>query len=166
MARGKIGPSRPLRLLTVGVVVLWSLLQVVPRAMAHAELREAVPAVGAAYRWNRPPEVRLGFTQSLEGADNAIIVTRQDFSTLPTEPAWLDPNDPTTIVVTLPSLAPDTYSVNWRTVSVDGHTLEGSYSFTVMAHWWLFVPWGGAALLVLLALTLLIRRLKPSRRSR
>lgn len=166
MARGKIGQSRTLRLLTVGGVVLWLLLQVVPRALAHAELREAVPAVGAAYRWNRPTEVRLRFTQSLEGADNAIIVTRQDFSTLPTEPAWLDPNDPTTLVVRLPNLAPDTYSVNWRTVSVDGHTLEGSYSFTILARWRLFVPWGSTVLLVLLALTLLIRRLKPSRRSR
>ena len=108
-------------------------LLVVPFAFAHAELSEASPAIGSVYRWNRPTEVRLTFTQQLQETGNSIIVTNRQFKEMHEGSTQLDPDDPYTIFVRLGPLSNGTYTVNWETKSVDGHSLQGSYEFTLFS---------------------------------
>jgi copper transport protein len=44
-----------------------------------------------------------------------------------------DTTDAQTLIGDLPHLAPAEYQVDWRVVSADGHPVEGSYRFTVLA---------------------------------
>lgn len=101
-----------------------------PLVWAHAELREAVPEPGALFRWERPDEVRLRFTQKLESA--SIIVTNRQFESFQAMPAQISSSNPRETFVPLEPLQPGTYTVNWGVKSDDGHTLEGGYDFTVL----------------------------------
>lgn len=122
------------RLLVILMVVglAWAGVSV---AYAHAELRESYPAIGGEYRWERPSEIRLRFTQAVELEGSSITLTNRQFQVQPTGELQLDPNDNTTLVVDIladPFLGVGTYTVNWKTASVDGHTIQGSYDFTLL----------------------------------
>lgn len=145
-----------LALLLSGLVLL-----IVPEVLAHAELREADPDIGAIYRWQRPTEVRLSFTQKLEETGNSIIVTNRNFEEVQQGSAQLDPEDPYTMLVVLPALPAATYTVNWETSSVDGHGLKGSYDFTLFSREPIVTRI--VAVIVLLAMGILVysRRAKP-----
>ena len=43
----------------------------------------------------------------------------------------VDPEDGKQIDVSLPELAPGTYRVHWRVLSVDSHVNEGNFTFDV-----------------------------------
>lgn len=103
-------------------------------AYAHAELREAYPPIGAAYRWERPSEIRLSFTQAVELVGSSITLTNHQFVVQPTGELRKGADDSTLIVDILadPFLGIGTYTVNWKTASVDGHTIQGSYDFTLL----------------------------------
>ena len=119
------------RLLLIGGILFALLLT--PLAMAHAELKQADPSIGTIYRWLRPAEVRLTFTQELQPEGNSIIVTNTHFAEMQEGVAQLDPNDAYTMFIPLSPLSHGTYTVNWTTQSVDGHPLQGSYEFTIFA---------------------------------
>jgi len=44
----------------------------------------------------------------------------------------LDPSDRTVLRVSVPHLAPGSYRVVWRVLSVDTHVTEGDYRFEVV----------------------------------
>ncbi len=44
----------------------------------------------------------------------------------------VDSSDDTLLTVSLPQLAPGTYRVVWRVLSVDTHVTEGDFSFDVV----------------------------------
>jgi methionine-rich copper-binding protein CopC len=111
------------------VAMAWAGVSV---AYAHAELREASPEIGAVYRWNRPEEIRLSFTQEVELEGSTISVTNRQFQAQSVGELQIDPNDPTTLFASIPFLPSGTYTVNWKTASVDGHTIQGSYDFTLL----------------------------------
>jgi methionine-rich copper-binding protein CopC len=114
------------------VAMAWAGVSV---AYAHAELREASPEIGAVYRWNRPNEIRLSFTQEVELEGSSITLTNRNFELQSIGQLQIDPEDNTTLVVDIladPFLSVGTYTVNWKTASVDGHTIQGSYDFTLL----------------------------------
>jgi hypothetical protein len=43
----------------------------------------------------------------------------------------LDHTDATQLVVSLPQLAPGTYRVTWRVLSIDTHVTDGDFTFDV-----------------------------------
>jgi methionine-rich copper-binding protein CopC len=43
----------------------------------------------------------------------------------------LEPGDPKLLSVGLPALAPGTYTVKYRVLSVDGHVVASQFSFTL-----------------------------------
>lgn len=113
----------------IAVALTWAGVSV---AYAHAELREAYPPIGAVYRWERPSEIRLSFTQGVELEESTITVANRQFELQPTGDLQIDPSDDTTLFVSVPMLRSGTYTVNWKTASVDGHTIQGSYDFTLL----------------------------------
>lgn len=102
----------------------------VASALAHSQLVKAEPPRRAVL--TKPPtQVRLWFNENIEGDYASLVVLdakKQPISDL--KPA-LTPEDPKSIVLPLPELAPGKYSVKFRVLSVDGHVVESSYDFTI-----------------------------------
>lgn len=102
----------------------------IPAALAHAFLDHASPAVGSTIH-GPPAQVRIWFTQELEPAYSAIQVLDSTGKQVDKGDKHLNPKDPTMLEVSTPDLPPGKYRVIWRVLSVDTHTTEGNFTFTV-----------------------------------
>jgi methionine-rich copper-binding protein CopC len=108
------------------LMVASSLLLAPAAAQAHAYLDRANPRVGNSVA-TAPREVTLWFTQALEGAYSGATVVNAAGARVDTGSRV----DGKVIRVPVGALPPGTYKVNWRVLSVDAHTTEGSFSFRV-----------------------------------
>jgi len=99
-------------------------------ASAHAFLDRAVPAVGSSVRTS-PTEIKLWFTERLEPAFSRVRVQDGGGRQVDGGDARVDPADGVLLRVSLPRLAPGTYRVTWRVLSVDTHVSEGDFTFDV-----------------------------------
>jgi hypothetical protein len=95
-------------------------------AHAHAFLDHASPRVGSTVR-SSPGEVTLWFTQQLEPSFSSAQV-RDASGARVDQGARVSGMQ---IHVPVKQLAPGTYRVRWKVLSVDTHTTEGSFSFRV-----------------------------------
>lgn len=111
-------------------LALAALLLAAPAVRAHAILERASPAVGSTVRAS-PAEVALRFTENLEAAFSSIAVTGPDGARVDSGDLHVDPGEPMVLRVSLKRLAPGSYKVVWRVVSVDTHVTEGDFKFTV-----------------------------------
>ena len=115
-----------LRLLLLGACAL----MLFSEAHAHAFLDHALPAVGSAVHAS-PGQVKLWFTQALEPAFSTVQVFDPNGKRIDRGDAQVDRADATLLFVSLPKLAPGTYRVKWRVLSVDTHVTEGDFTFDV-----------------------------------
>jgi methionine-rich copper-binding protein CopC len=80
-----------------------------------------------------PTELRLKFSEGIEIKFSKVKVTGAVKRAVETGAVKLDPADNTVVVVPLTAALSDgKYTVDWQTVSVDGHRTKGSYSFESM----------------------------------
>jgi methionine-rich copper-binding protein CopC len=106
------------------------LLAFITPAFAHAHLTSAVPA-DAAILTASPATLTLKFSEAIELGFSGITVTGPA-GAVTLQPAHLDPADAETLVVPVDgTLAAGSYTVDWHSLSTDGHKTTGSYSFTV-----------------------------------
>lgn len=96
-------------------------------ACAHAFLDHAEPRVGNKVG-NPPREVTLWFTQKLEAAFSSITVTGPSGQRVDSGKARVSGDQ---MSVSLKGGGTGTYHVNWRVLSVDTHTTDGSFTFQV-----------------------------------
>jgi methionine-rich copper-binding protein CopC len=96
-------------------------------ASAHAYLDHAEPRVGNTVR-QAPRELTLWFTQNLEPAFSTVTVTDPSGQRVDAGKPSVSGN---VMRVPLRTIGAGTYRVRWRVLSVDTHTTEGSFSFTV-----------------------------------
>jgi len=101
-----------------------------PAAWAHAFLDHALPSVGNAMA-TPPPTIRIWFTQELEPAFSTVEVRDDSGNRVDAGDAAVDGADPTLLHATLKPLPPGKYHVGWHVLSVDTHTTEGTFTFTV-----------------------------------
>lgn len=99
-------------------------------ASAHTRLERTTPAAGSAVA-EAPSQLSLKFSQGIEPAFSQVQVLDPGGKPLATEAVKNDPPDARLLQVSLPRLAPGTYRVRWRVLSVDTHVTEGSFSFEV-----------------------------------
>jgi methionine-rich copper-binding protein CopC len=99
---------------------------------AHAVLVRSSPAGRAAVA-TAPDRVLLWFNERLEPAFSGASVWSAAGVQVDRKDARVDPDDPKRLVVTLPPLSSGAYTVRYRVLSVDGHVVESSFSFTVRA---------------------------------
>jgi methionine-rich copper-binding protein CopC len=97
-------------------------------ASAHSALVSSTPTEGGSVE--APTHVSLVFNEALLEAGTEVSVTDASGATTVLTPTY---PEPTTLVASLPALAPGGASVAWRVVSADGHPIEGVLSFTVTA---------------------------------
>jgi len=101
-------------------------------ASAHAELRRSIPAVGTTVP-TAPTEVQVNFSEPLVSPFSSIIVRDAAGNRVDKADTRVDPDDRTTMHVSLQPLAPGNYTVLWRAVTTDTHRTEGTYGFRVGA---------------------------------
>jgi len=104
-------------------------LAMTPLAHAHAMLDRASPAVGSTVA-SPPRAVSLTFTEKVEPAFSTIRVEDASGARVDTGKAQVE-GGRNVLRVGLKSLAPGTYKVSWKVLSVDTHRTEGSFTFTV-----------------------------------
>ena len=96
-------------------------------AHAHAMLDHADPRVGSTVT-AAPREVSLSFTQDLEPAFSTMEVTGPSGQRVDDGKPRIDGK---VMHVPVRTDQPGTYQVKWRVLSVDTHTTEGAFSFTL-----------------------------------
>jgi len=121
---GPVDRMNKTRLLVALAAILAVLLPSAP-AFAHNALTDASPAKGSTVK-KAPTSVKLKFLQKLNPDYTTITVTGT--ATIETSEPRVDGP---TASITFEPLANGVYSVAYRVVSKDGHTVQGSYKFTV-----------------------------------
>jgi len=112
------------------IAVLTSML--VSSASAHARLERAAPAAGSTVRAS-PSQLKVWFTERLEPAFSKVQVFDRNGKQVDKGNPEVDRADAKLLQVSLPTLAPGTYRVKWRALSVDTHVSQGDFTFNVVA---------------------------------
>ena len=99
-------------------------------AWAHAQLRQANPAVGGTID-SAPAQVELTFSEALEPHYSTVVVRDQAGAEVDQRDLHVVGDDATHVAVGLTKLPAGTYTVVWHATSVDTHRTEGSFTFTV-----------------------------------
>jgi methionine-rich copper-binding protein CopC len=101
-----------------------------PAALAHAALVKSEPARRAVLS-KAPSQLRLWLNEKIEPAYATIHVFRQDGTPVVHPLAQVDKTDGKLLVLELPKIEPGAYTVKYRVLSVDGHTVDYGYTFTL-----------------------------------
>jgi copper transport protein len=101
-------------------------------ASAHANLDRADPTAGAQLDQS-PSQLQLEFSEAVDGSFSRVQLLNAQGNPVDRGDSHVAPNDPLSLVVSLPSQVPDgVYTVAWRTLSaVDGHTVNGAYPLII-----------------------------------
>ncbi|WP_249999354.1 copper resistance CopC family protein [Actinoplanes sp. M2I2] len=121
------GPRWIQRLLVAAAAFLVVALPGVP-AWAHAQLASAVPAPDAALS-TAPAAVTLTFNEQLNPEFTTIVVSDAGRQRVPASAPAVSGAAGTVRIEG--ALGEGAYTVAYRVVSTDGHTIQGSYGFTV-----------------------------------
>lgn len=117
--------------IVLALAVLVALLALPSSASAHAYLVKAVPASSGVL--NAPPHtVELTFDEAVEPRFAIISVTSAAGGQETSGPVRRSPANPDTLIVPLrPNLPQGWYLVYWRAISIDGHPVQGAFTYAV-----------------------------------
>lgn len=96
----------------------------------HAYLVKSAPARRAVLA-RAPARVQLWFNERLEAQFSHLSVWDREEKQVDLGDVQLGPDDPKKLSVGIPLLAPGTYSVKFRVLSVDSHIVESQFPFTL-----------------------------------
>lgn len=109
---------------------LTTLLFLSSAAFSHAKSVSSDPAARSVL--SRSPEfITVLFNQQLEPAYSTIIVKNSKGILVTEKAAIVDPANNKRLILTLPKLAPDKYTVSYKVLSLDGHVVESTYTFRI-----------------------------------
>jgi copper transport protein len=121
---------RRARIALVGVA-LAALCALPSAASAHAYLVKTVPAASVVLN-APPPNIQLTYDEAVEPKFAIISVTNAAGKQETTGSPQRSPSNPDTLVVPLrPHLPPGWYLIYWRAISVDGHPVQGAFTYAV-----------------------------------
>ena len=116
--------------LVILAIALATSLGFVPEGSAHTTLSHAVPAAGSTVH-APPSQIKLWFTGRFEPAFSTVQVVDRSGTRVDNGKPLQDPGNAKLLVATVPQLAPGTYRVKWRVLSVDNHVSEGEFAFDI-----------------------------------
>jgi copper transport protein len=115
----------------VAAVAVAAWLALPAGASAHAYLVKTVPAASVVLN-SPPPNIQLTYDEAVEPRFAIISVTNVDGRQETTAPVHRSPSNPDTLVVPLrPNLPEGWYLIYWRAISVDGHPVNGFFTYAV-----------------------------------
>jgi copper transport protein len=122
---------RPLARLAVLAIAIGTLFVLPAAASAHAYLIRTTP-VGSGVLDSPPQQVELTFDEAVEPRFAIISVTNSAGQQVSSGPVYRSPANPDTLVVPLrPRLPEGWYLVYWRAISVDGHPVQGAFTYAI-----------------------------------
>jgi copper transport protein len=121
---------RRARLTGAAVAVVLVALIAPAGASAHAYLVRTVPAASGVLD-SAPSTVALTFDEAVEPRFAIVSVTDASGTQHATATVRRSPANPDTIVVPVNHLREGWYLVYWRAISVDGHPVQGAFTFAV-----------------------------------
>jgi len=114
----------------IACIALLAGAAVSPLALAHAHLRDPVPAMDA--NVVAPPALVLTFSEAIEAAFSSVTLLDDQGRSVALPAVQVTREAPNTLrVAPLPALSSGTYTVQWKVLSVDTHKSAGSYCFKV-----------------------------------
>jgi copper transport protein len=124
--------SRRLRIFTLAAALAVAITAALPgAASAHAYLVKTVPAASVVLN-TPPPNIQLTYDEAVEPRFAIISVTDAAGHQETTGPPHRSPANPDTLVVPLhPHLPRGWYLIYWRAISVDGHPVQGAFTYAV-----------------------------------
>ncbi|OLE52226.1 MAG: hypothetical protein AUG51_19165 [Acidobacteria bacterium 13_1_20CM_3_53_8] len=117
------------RRLVAGLVLILVLVLYSSVAFAHAKLLRSQPEANATLK-QAPKTVELWFSEELEQSASTIIVTDQNGKHVDKNNVSLGEGNKK-LQIDVEELGPGTYTVEWKALSTDGHTMKGKFTFTV-----------------------------------
>jgi methionine-rich copper-binding protein CopC len=99
-------------------------------AMAHAVVKQSVPAAGAKLAV-APKEVTITFNEKVEKMFTTASIKNGTGAAITTGKATVDPANPAMLHLALPALPAGSYVVTWTAVGHDGHRQSGHIGFSV-----------------------------------
>lgn len=112
------------------LLVMLSLLFQVNSVMAHAALVKSDPPRRASLS-SPPKQIQLWFNEQVEGSYASITVLDSKKNSMTENRPEVVLNDPKSIILNLPQMEPDRYTVQYRVMSVDGHIIESNFDFSI-----------------------------------
>lgn len=121
--------------LTIKTPLAWALAVAieagwVATAHAHAMLEHAEPGVGASVT-GAARKIVLHFDSAVQPALSEVHVRDANGREVRQDTLQGDAENPASVSVTVPPLAPGVYRVYWSVTGREGHRVRGDYSFTV-----------------------------------
>lgn len=122
-------PLKDKRLAAI-LIAFFALLYSTPEADAHAGLVRSQPAGGEILRQS-PKAIELTFNAALQtGSMNSIVVTDQNGSRVDKNKTVVS-EDGKKLLNELEELFSGVYTVEWKALSADDHSIKGEFSFKV-----------------------------------
>ena len=109
------------------IIVLTISLIFVRIADAHAFLDHAEPKVGSTTH-ESPPQVTVWMTEGLEPTFSKLQVFDAKGTQVDNKDSKVNGS---TMIVSLPKLAPGKYRISWQAIAVDTHRTSGTFDFTI-----------------------------------
>jgi copper transport protein len=116
--------------LLAALIAAWLVLFAAPSSVAaHAALEASSPAANSILE-QAPDLLTLDFDEPITARLASIDVFDQTGAEVDVG-APIEVTDPSIVQADLPTLADGTYAVVWRVTSVDGHVVDGAFSFQI-----------------------------------
>ncbi|MDB6064971.1 MAG: copC domain protein [Pedosphaera sp.] len=120
-----------------GIILVVILGLAVPEAaLAHARMVRSSPKADELLQ--SPKKIELWFSELLDARFNSIVVfpagelNARPRANMAREDARVDPHDRTHLSAAIKPLPPGVYMVEWRVLSLDGHSAPGRFTFRVL----------------------------------
>jgi copper transport protein len=98
---------------------------------AHAYIVESSPSENELVK-QPPKEISIQFDEPIQPKFNSIKVTDSNGKRVDKRNVKIDPNNPTVLIAGLKNNLPnDTYRIQWKVVSDDGHPVQGVIPFQI-----------------------------------
>lgn len=116
--------------LLIKLFTLTAFLLLSSPAFSHAKTVSSDPAPRSVV--NHSPEfIAILLSQQLEPALSTILVKNSKGELVTDKIATVDPTNNKRLILTLPKLDSDKYTVSYKALSLDGHVIESTYKFRV-----------------------------------
>lgn len=99
-------------------------------AAAHAYLVKSAPARRAVL-FKAPARLQLWFNERLEPRFSSVTVTDSMGNRVDGGDVQVSADDPKQLSIGINALAPGSHTVEFRVLSVDGHTVKDQFPFTI-----------------------------------